>query len=141
MYKLEKDVFYCFDEGKNEFTPSLTEKVTVPHDFSVNSVFKAFLKIDIQHNEYVKAVNQLLYHELAYNNDANKLRLDPEAIKTELGLSKLPTEKQTQAYIDNKLEHEYNDLKISKENVKIIKDNINLLEQYISLAMTYDEVE
>ena len=79
------------------------------------------------------AVNDLVSVKNRYTIGSNRLRIKPEKIKEDLGLSKPATEKQQQAYIDDKLCKEVQDIRIAEENVKLLKRKIDLLDDKISL--------
>lgn len=79
------------------------------------------------------AVNDLVSVKNRYVIASNRLRIQPDKIKEELGLSKAATEKQQQAYIDDKLCKEVQDIRIAEENVKLLKRKIDLLDDKISL--------
>lgn len=77
-------------------------------------------------NEYVTYKNQ-------YVVKSNELRLNPEKIQEELGLSKAATEKQQQAYIDTQLKRQVQELIIADEYIKVLKRDIELIDDKISL--------
>ena len=79
------------------------------------------------------AVNEHVTLKNNYMVMSNELRLKPDNIKEELGLSKAPTEKQQQAYIDDNLKELAQDLRISEENVKSWKREVDLLDDKISV--------
>lgn len=79
------------------------------------------------------AVNEHVTLKNKYMTRSNELRLKHNEIKEELGLSKAPTEKQQQAYIDNKLKELVQNLRISEENVKSWKREVDLLDDKISV--------
>ena len=79
------------------------------------------------------AVNEHVTLKNNYMVRSNELRLKPDKIKEELGLSKAPTEKQQQAYIDDNLKEGVQDLRISEENVKSWKREVDLLDDKISV--------
>ena len=87
---------------------------------------EALNTVNIAVNEYVRLKNE-------YILKSNELRLRPEQIKEELGLSKVPTEKQQQAYIDDQLHDLVQDIRIAEENVKSWKREVDLLNDKISL--------
>ena len=77
-------------------------------------------------NDYVTAKQDLLHK-------SNAWKLNPDAIKEELGLSKNPTEKQVQAFIDEKMPQLTDAVTFAKENVNLIKRDIELKDDEISL--------
>ena len=78
------------------------------------------------------AVNHELAVELDYLHQANEWKLHPDEIKAELGLSKNPTEKQVNAFVENKLRRHFDLLKIAKANTSLIRNQIGLLDDMIS---------
>ena len=87
-------------------------------------LLKSLFLYEKTHQDLMKAYNTKLYSEIVYNDEANALRININEIKEELGLSKAPTEKQAQSYIDNKLKNEYNNLLTNKTSVKMIEKQI-----------------
>lgn len=83
-------------------------------------------------DELKAAINDELNLKLTYLHKGNAVRIDPN-LKDELGLSKNPTEKQTQAYIENTYQKDFDALKIAEENTKLIKRQLDLIDDRISL--------
>ena len=92
----------------------------------INEKAEALNTVNIAVNEYVRLKNK-------YIIKSNGLRLQPDQIKEELGLNKPATEKQIQAYIDDKLRDLVQDIRIAEENVKSWKREVDLLNDKISL--------
>lgn len=92
----------------------------------INEKAEALNTVNIAVNEYVRLKNK-------YIIKSNELRLQPDQIKEELGLNKPSTEKQIQAYIDDKLRDLVQDIRIAEENVKSWKREVDLLNDKISL--------
>lgn len=61
------------------------------------------------------------------------LRIKPDQIKEDLGLSKPATEKQQQAYIDDQLKDLVQDMRIADANVSSWKREIDLLDDKIQV--------
>lgn len=78
------------------------------------------------------AINHELVCELDYLHESNQLKLDPNKIKEDLELSKMPTEKQINAYIEENLTHEYDLWKIAKANTSLIRQQLDLINDRIS---------
>ena len=78
------------------------------------------------------AINHELVCELDYLHESNQLRLDPNKIKEDLELSKMPTEKQIQAYIEENLTHEYDLWKIAKANTSLLRQQLDYINDRIS---------
>ena len=78
------------------------------------------------------SINHELVCELDYLHESNQLRLDPNKIKENLELSKMPTEKQINAYIEENLTHEYDLWKIAKANTSLIRQQLDLINDRIS---------
>lgn len=92
----------------------------------INEKAEALNTVNIAVNEYVRLKNK-------YIIKSNELILQPDQIKEELGLNKPATEKQIQAYIDDKLRDLVQDIRIAEENVKSWKREVDLLNDKISL--------
>lgn len=83
--------------------------------------------------EYKDAINSHITIKQELLHKSNSWKMKPETIKQELGLSKLPTEKQVQAFIDEKYSDLTDELAISKENINLIKKDIEILNDEINL--------
>lgn len=117
MSKIE-EVMAARDLTIDDVTQNLSELITEKSE-TLNTV-------NIAVNEYVRLKNK-------YIIKSNELRLQPDQIKEELGLNKPATEKQQQAYIDDKLHDLVQDIRIAEENVKSWKREVDLLNDKISL--------
>ena len=82
---------------------------------------------------YKDAINSHITLKQKLLHKSNEIKLNPAQIQEELELKKLPTEKQTQAYIDEKYSTLTDELAISKENINLIKKDLELLDDEISL--------
>lgn len=85
-------------------------------------------------NDLKKAINSHVSIKLEYMHKSNEIRLKRDVIKEELELSKAPTEKQVQAYIEEKLLFLKSELEISKENVNMIQRDLDLIDDEIRLC-------
>jgi len=83
-------------------------------------------------DELKAAINSEISLKLTYLHKSNAVRIDPK-LKDIMGLSKNPTEKQVQAYIENTYEEDYQLMKIAEENTKIIKRQLDLIDDRITL--------
>lgn len=83
-------------------------------------------------DELKAAINSEISLKLTYLHKSNAVRIDPN-LKDIMGLSKNPSEKQVQAYIDNTYEEDYQLMKIAEENTKLIKRQLDLIDDRISL--------
>lgn len=103
----------------------------------VDDVTKELTKLVTEKAETLNTLNIAINEHVSLKNKyvtrSNELRLKPDTIKEELGLNKAPTEKQQQAYIDDKLQDLVQDLRISEENVKSWKREVDLLDDKISV--------
>lgn len=86
---------------------------------------EALNTVNIAVNEYVSLKNK-------YTVKSNELKLKLDEIKENLGLTRAPTEKQTQAYVDNELSDLVQDIRIADANVKSWKREVDLLDNKIS---------
>ena len=83
--------------------------------------------------ELKDAVNSEVSLKLELAHKANEVRLNPDMVKEEYELSKTPTEKQIQAYIDEKYSSLTDDYELAKQNVSLIRKDLELLDNRISL--------
>lgn len=106
-------------------------------NLTIEDLTEDYSKLLTEKENLLKTLNVAINEHVALKNEytvkSNLLRLHPDEIKEDLGLSKAATEKQQQAYIDDKLKDLLQDLKISDENVKSWKRELDLLDDKISL--------
>ena len=106
-------------------------------NITIEDLTEEYQKLLTEKENLLKTLNVAINEHVALKNEytvkSNLLRLHPDEIKEDLGLSKAATEKQQQAYIDDKLKDLLQDLKISDENVKSWKRELDLLDDKISL--------
>lgn len=86
------------------------------------------------------AINDEINLKLTYLHKSNNIRIKHD-LKEILGLSKVPTEKQVQAYIDTELRDDFELLKIAEANTKLIKRQLNLIDDRISLEKYVIQLE
>ena len=84
-------------------------------------------------NELKDAVNSETSLKLQLLHKSNDVRLHPDKVKEEYELSKAPTEKQIQAYIDEKYSKLTDDYELAKQNSSLIRRDLELLDNRISL--------
>jgi hypothetical protein len=84
-------------------------------------------------DELKDAVNSETSLKLKLLHKANKVKLNPDIVKDELELTKLPTEKQIQAYIDETYNCLTDDYELAKQNTALIKKELEFLDDCISL--------
>lgn len=101
------------------------DEVTQDLEKLIKEKSEALNTINIAVNEYVRLKNE-------YVTKSNKLRISTD-FKEAMNLSKAATEKQQQAYIDDKLKDLVQDIRIAEENVKSWKREVDLLNDKISL--------
>lgn len=101
------------------------EEVTSKLDELIIEKSEALNTVNIAVNEYVSLKNK-------YTVKSNELKLKLDEIKENLGLTRAPTEKQTQAYVDNELSDLVQDIRIADANVKSWKREVDLLDNKIS---------
>ena len=100
-------------------------------------------KVTIQYNELLKekegklnelkdAVNSETSLKLELLHKSNKVKLHPNKVKEEYELSKAPTEKQIQAYIDEEYPDLTNEYELAKQNTSLIRKDLELLDNRIS---------
>ena len=91
--------------------------------------------INVKHiklEELAMAIEHELSCELTYIHCSNTIRLQPDKIKEELELSKAPTEKQIQAYIEEKHAAEFDMWKIAKANTSLLRQQLDYINDRIS---------
>ena len=113
------------EEGLSILENMTIEDATAHLDSLISEKAKAIETIDIAVNEHLALKNQ-------YITKSNEIRINPTQIQEEMGLNKIPTEKQQQAHIDDKLKDLLQDIKISEENVKSWKRKVDLLDDKIT---------
>lgn len=142
----------CYDERTaNElcdFMNVLTRKCNLDDELPVpvniddlqlegNDLFENLaLKINEKH-ELIHKLQEAKNHELAckidYTHKTNKIKLHPNDVKEDLELSKAPTEKQINAYCEEKYQREFDMYTIAKANTSLLNTKLDLINDYISL--------
>ncbi|MBQ2613518.1 MAG: hypothetical protein IJG19_06570 [Methanobrevibacter sp.] len=106
-------------------------------DLTIDDITKTLSELITEKSEALNTLNIAVNEHVRLKNEyivnSNSLRLKPDEIKEELGLNKVPTEKQQQAYIDDQLQDLVQELRISEENVNSWKREVDLLNDKISL--------
>ena len=113
-------------------TKTLPEPLLLKNDSPVYDLGNMINKKQCKLEELQLAVNHELRCELSYTHQANSIRLRPAEIQEELGLSKLPTEKQVNAYIENKLSFEFDLWKIAKADTSLIRQQLDIMNDRVS---------
>lgn len=94
------------------------------------------LKINEKH-ELIRKLQEAKNHELAckidYTHKTNQIKLNPDTVKEKLELSKNPTEKQINAYCEEKYQREFEIYTIAKANTSLLNTKLDLINDYISL--------
>lgn len=88
-----------------------------------------------------EAINHELVCELTYLHKCNEVKLNPDIVKEEYDLSKAPTEKQINAYCEEKFLREFNNWKIAKANTSLLNKQLDLINDSISLEKYFLRVE
>ena len=83
-------------------------------------------------SELKDAVNSETTLKLKLLHKANQVRLNPNIVKEKYELTKAPTEKQIQAYIDETYSDLTDDYELAKQNTSLIKKDLELLDIQIS---------
>ena len=97
-------------------------------EFDTNIKFKR-QKLD----ELKDAVNSETTLKLKLLHKANQVRLNPIIVKEEYELSKTPTEKQIQAYIDETYSDLTDEYEIAKQNTMLIKKELEFIDDVLSV--------
>ena len=115
----------------------MIEELRALQDLTIEDVTKDYSELLTEKEKLLKTLNSAINEQVSLKNEymvkSNLLRLNPDKIKEDLELSKAATEKQQQAYIENKLKDLLQNLNISDENVKHWRRELNLLNDKISL--------
>jgi len=111
---------------------TLPKELLLIDDCEVYDLGKTINEKHVKLEELATAIEHELNCELSYIHRSNSIKLYPEKIKEELGLSKLPTEKQTQAYIEEKLSFEFDMWKIAKGNTSLIRQQLDYINDRVS---------
>ncbi|WP_296882231.1 hypothetical protein [uncultured Methanobrevibacter sp.] len=98
--------------------------------------FKNYKNLLESKNEKIKELKDAVNSEVSLKLDllhkSNEVKLHPDRVKEEYELSKAPTEKQIQAYIDEKYSSLTNDYELAKQNTSLIRKDLELLDNRIS---------
>lgn len=123
----------------NLLTADLMLEQTLPAPLTLENIIGDFEPLATLLNEKQEkleqlriAINRELVCELDYLHESNQLKLNPNQIKEDLELSKMPTEKQIAAYVEENLTHEYDFWKIAKANTSLIRQQLDLINDRIS---------
>ena len=106
----------------------MTEDKVNPMDELIQEKENIVEQLNIAANDYVTLKNR-------YTVKSNQIRLKPDKIKEDMGLSKAPTEKQQQAYIDDQLKDVLQEKNIAKENMSSWKRKLDLIDTKLSAEM------
>lgn len=83
--------------------------------------------------ELKDAVNSEVSLKLELLHKSNKVKLNQDKVKEELELSKNPTEKQIQAYIDETYKELTDDYELAKNNTSLIRKDLEFIDDKISV--------
>ena len=79
------------------------------------------------------AVNSETTLKLKLLHKANQVKLNPNIVKEKYELSKTPTEKQIQAYIDETYSDLTDEYEIAKQNTMLIKKELEFIDDVLSV--------
>lgn len=98
--------------------------------------FRDYLKLldekEAKIKELKDAVNSETSLKLQLLHKTNKVKLTPNLVRDEYELSKAPTEKQIQAYVDEKYPELTDDYELAKQNTSLIRKDLELIDNRIS---------
>ena len=98
--------------------------------------FRDYLKLldekEAKIKELKDAVNSETSLKLELLHKSNDVKLHPNNVKEEYELSKAPTEKQIQAYIDETYKDLTDDYELAKQKTALIRKDLELLDSRIS---------
>ena len=149
---ISSENYPCYDERTaNElcdYMNVLTEKCNLDDELPETVNLDAlqlednglFENLAFKINEKTKLIEKIQAaknHELAckidYTHKCNQIKLHPDDVKEELGLSKVPTEKQINAYCEEKYRREFDMYTVAKANTSLLNTKLDLINDYISL--------
>ena len=84
-------------------------------------------------DELKDAVNSETTLKLKLLHKANQVKLNPNIVKEKYELSKTPTEKQIQAYIDETYSNLTDEYEIAKQNTMLIKKELEFIDDVLSV--------
>ena len=84
-------------------------------------------------DELKDAVNSETSLKLKLLHKANQVKLNPNIVKEKYELSKAPTEKQIQAYIDETYSDLTDEYEIAKQNTMLIKKELEFIDDVLSV--------
>ena len=84
-------------------------------------------------DELKDAVNSETTLKLKLLHKANQVKLNPNIVKEKYELSKSPTEKQIQAYIDETYSDLTEDYELAKQNTMLIKKELEFIDDVLSV--------
>ena len=87
-------------------------------------------------DELKDAVNSETSLKLKLLHKANQVKLNPNIVKEKYELSKTPTEKQIQAYIDETYSDLTDEYEIAKQNTMLIKKELEFIDDVLSVNKT-----
>lgn len=97
---------------------------------------KKFAELLNEKQEKIKdlkdAVNSETTLKLELLHKSNLIKLHPDDVKEKLELSKLPTEKQIQAHIDEEYKELTDDYELAKQNTSLIRKDLEFIDNCIS---------
>ena len=83
--------------------------------------------------ELKDAVNSETSLKLKLLDKANQVKVNPNIVKEKYELSKAPTEKQIQAYIDETYSDLTDEYEIAKQNTMLIKKELEFIDDVLSV--------
>ena len=84
-------------------------------------------------DELKDAVNSETTLKLKLLHKANQVKLNPNIVKEKYELSKTPTEKQIQSYIDETYSDLTEDDELAKQNTMLIKKELEFIDDVLSV--------
>lgn len=84
-------------------------------------------------DELKDAVNSETTLKLKLLHKANQVKLNPNIVKEKYELSKTPTEKQIQAYIDETYSNLTDEYELAKQNTMLIKKELEFIDDVLSV--------
>ena len=110
----------------------MVELNIVPKSHGLIVLEELLVQKEAKLKELKDAVNSETSLKLELLHKSNDVKLHPNKVKEEYELSKAPTEKQIQAYIDETYKDLTDDYELAKQNTALIRKDLELIDNRIS---------
>lgn len=132
--KLQENKLVEYDEETKEWETLIPEMEALKLTEKTNPL-EVLMLLQSKYSKLTEAKSRKAYYKIIYENEANALRINVNQIQSEMGISKAPTEKQSQSFIDDQLVKEHNDLTIAETVISVLEHQIKFYEQVLFTLM------